>query len=75
MHFEYFSETDTLYIQLQAGPGVDAQEVAPDIVFDFNAAGEVIGVEIEHASKRTDLINLQMSSFPIRTVTPPVSQP
>jgi len=67
MRFEYFPDTDTLYIQLQTGPGVDAQEVATDIVFDFNAAGEVIGIEIEHASQRTDLMNLQLSSFPIRS--------
>ncbi len=67
MKFEYFSETDTLYIQLQPGPGVDAQEVAANIVFDFNEAGEVIGIEIEHASERTDLMNFQLQSFPIRS--------
>jgi len=67
MRFEYFPDTDTLYIQLQTGPGADAQEVAPDIVFDFNEAGEVIGIEIEHASQRTDLMNLQLSSFPIHS--------
>jgi len=70
MKFEYFSDTDTLYIQLREDPGVDAQEVAPDIVFDFNDAGEVIGIEIEHASERTNLMNFQLSSFPIRTVAP-----
>ena len=67
MRFEYFSETDTLYIALQEGPGVDAREVAADIVLDFNAAGEVIGIEIEHASERTDLKNFQLSAFPIST--------
>lgn len=67
MRFEYFPETDTLYIQLQEGPGADAQEVAPNIVLDYNEAGEVIGIEIEHASERTDLKNFQMASFPIST--------
>lgn len=65
MRFEYFPDTDTLYIQLQDGPGADAQEVAPNLVLDFNAAGEVIGIEIEHASQRTDLMNFQLSSFPV----------
>jgi uncharacterized protein YuzE len=65
MRFEYYPDTDTLYIQLQDGPGADAQEVAPNIVLDFNAAGEVIGIEIEHASQRTDLMNFQLSSFPV----------
>jgi uncharacterized protein YuzE len=67
MRFEYFPETDTLYIelQLQTGPGADPQEVAPNIVLDFNKAGEVIGIEIEHASERRDLKNLQLSSLPV----------
>ena len=65
MRLEYYPETDTLYIELQEGPGTDAQEVAPNIVLDFNAAGEVIGIEIEHASERTDLKNFQLASFPI----------
>ena len=69
MRFEYFPETDTLYIELKAGPGVNAQEVAPNVVLDFNEDGEVIGIEIEHASKRTDLKNFQLSSFPIDKVT------
>lgn len=69
MRFEYFPETDTLYIELKAGPGVNAQEVAPNVVLDFNGDGEVIGIEIEHASERTDLKNFQLSSFPIDKVT------
>ena len=67
MRFEYYPETDTLYIQLQEGPGADAQEVASDIVLDFNEAGEVIGIEIEHASERTDLKNFQLSALPVST--------
>ncbi len=66
MKFEYFPETDTLYIQLREGNGADAQEVAPDIVFDYDQSGEVIGIEIEHASKRTDLMNVQFSSLPAK---------
>ena len=64
MRFEYYPETDTLYIELQEGPGADAQEVAPDIVLDFNGAGEVIGIEIEHASERTDLKNFVTIQVP-----------
>ncbi|MFQ5676529.1 MAG: DUF2283 domain-containing protein [bacterium] len=69
MKFEYYPDTDTLYIQLQEGPGVDAREVAPDTVLDFNVAGEVIGIEIEHASKRADLMNFHLSSLPVRSKT------
>ncbi len=68
MKITYFPETDTLYIELKAGPGTDAREVAPDIVLDFNISNEVIGIEIEQASKRTDLMNLGQGTIPVDMV-------
>jgi uncharacterized protein YuzE len=65
MKITYFPETDTLYIELKAGPGADAREVAPDVVLDLNASNEVIGIEIEQASKRTDLMNLGQGTIPV----------
>ena len=65
MRFEYFAETDTLYIQLRDGRAADSREVADDIVLDFDEDGRVIGIEIEHASERADLRNLQLASFPL----------
>jgi len=70
MRIEYFSDTDTLYIQLRDGPGSDAEEVAQDVVLDFNEAGEVIGIEIEHASQRIDLGGFQLSAIPSLSASP-----
>ena len=64
MRLEYFPDTDTLYIQLREAPGRDAQQVAEDIVLDFNEAGNVIGIEIEHASQRMDLRDVHLSAIP-----------
>lgn len=55
MTFEYYPDTDTLYIALRPGPGVDAEEVATDVVLDFDGEGNVIGMTVEHASLKTDL--------------------
>lgn len=66
MKFEYYSETDTLYILLKEEPGTEVREVAPDIVLDLDSSGEVVGIEIEHASTRTDLTSLHLSSLPVR---------
>lgn len=63
MTFEYYPDTDTLYIALRPGPSADAAEVAADVVFDFDAEGNVIGMTIEHASERADL-----SSFSVRKI-------
>jgi uncharacterized protein YuzE len=64
MKLEYFPDTDTLYIQLREASGADAQEVAEDIVLDFDSAGKVIGIEIEHASQRINLRDLHVTEIP-----------
>lgn len=58
MKFEYFQDTDTLYIHLREGPAAEAREIAPDMVVDLDADNRVIGIEIEHASERADLTSL-----------------
>lgn len=64
MTFEYFPDTDTLYIALRPGQSADADEVAPDVVLDFDAAGHVIGMTIEHASERADLGSFSVTAIP-----------
>ena len=64
MTFEYFPDTDTLYIAFRSGPGADAAEVAPDVVFDYDAQGNVIGLTVEHASERADLSSFSVSRIP-----------
>lgn len=73
MRLEYFRDTDTLYIQLRNVPGADAQEVAEDIVLDYDATGEVVGIEIEHASQRINLADFQLSSIPVDVADPVAS--
>jgi len=65
MTFEYYPETDTLYIALREGPGADAQEVAPDVVLDYDSSGEVIGITIDRASARADLNSLRFAQIPV----------
>ena len=47
MKLNYFPETDSLYIELADRPGADAEEIRPGIVLDLDAAGEVVGIDIE----------------------------
>ena len=64
MTFEYHPDADTLYIALRTAESADAAEVAPDVVLDYDADGSVIGVTIEHASKRADLSSISLSQVP-----------
>lgn len=64
MKFEYYPDTDTLYIALRPGPSTDAAEAAPDVVFDYDEDGNVIGITIEHASQRADLSSFSVTNIP-----------
>ena len=66
MKFSYFSDTDTLYIDLAERPSVESDEVSPDIVLDLDADNNIVGIEIEHASRKVDLENLSFSSLPFQ---------
>ncbi len=65
MIFQYYSETDMLYIKLSIGVSMESEEVAPGIVLDFDASNKVIGIEIEDARRLVDLSRLEVSALPI----------
>jgi uncharacterized protein YuzE len=44
-------------------PVAESQEVAPGVILDFNARGEVVGVEILGLSKREEKLNLKELLF------------
>jgi uncharacterized protein YuzE len=61
---QYYPETDSLYIELKAGPGVEAREVADGLVVDLDHEGAVVGLDIEGAS-RFDLTTLETVALPL----------
>ncbi|MBI4198297.1 MAG: DUF2283 domain-containing protein [Chloroflexi bacterium] len=42
----YFPETDTLIIHLADRPGVEAAEVAEDVILTYDADNNVVAIEI-----------------------------
>ena len=65
MKFYYYPETDSLYIDLSERTSVDSREVAPGVVLDFDAEGNLVGIDIDHASKIVNLSRLEAESLPI----------
>ncbi len=65
MVFQYYPDTDMLYIQLSEAPSAESEEVAPGIVIDLNSQNRVTGIEIENASQLIDLSRLEVSALPI----------
>ena len=54
MKIEYDLKADAMYIRLIAGTGVDSEEVRPGVVFDFDVAGRVFGIEMLVVSQKID---------------------
>lgn len=69
MKFHYYSETDSLYIDLSNRVGVDSREAAPGVVLDFDAEGHVVGIDIDHASEIVDLSRLEAEALPVTTLS------
>lgn len=69
MKFTYHADTDSLYIDLAAGAGVDSREVAPNVVIDLDEEGRVVGIEIQHASDLVDLSRLETESLPLSSAS------
>jgi uncharacterized protein YuzE len=65
MVFQYYSDTDMLYIKLADGVSTESEEVAPGIVLDFDEHNRVIGIEIEDASNFIDLSRLELRALPV----------
>ncbi len=54
MKIKYDRRADAMYIRLRAGTVVESDEVRPGVVFDFDADGKVLGIEMLDVSERTD---------------------
>lgn len=53
MKIEYDPKADAMYIRLADGQVADSDEVRPGVVFDFDADGKVLGIEMLDLSQRT----------------------
>jgi uncharacterized protein YuzE len=67
MKLHYYPETDSLYIELKSAPGVETREVAEGLVVDLDANGEVVGFDIDHASRKLDLSKVETIALPPAT--------
>ena len=66
MKLHYYPETDSLYIELKPEPGARTREVASGLNVGLDANGEVVGFDIDFASKRSDLSTLETFALPVR---------
>ena len=69
MKLHYYPETDSLYIELKTTPGAETREVASGLNVDLDGNGEVVGFDIDFASRRLDLTRLETVALPVLTTS------
>ncbi|EIC20504.1 MULTISPECIES: DUF2283 domain-containing protein [Thiorhodovibrio] len=65
MKINYDAATDSLYIHLSDRASVDSDEIANGVVLDYDAAGALVGIDIQHASHQADLAKLSVNCLPL----------
>jgi uncharacterized protein YuzE len=63
MKVSYFSDTDTLYIELKGDDVTETKDLDENTILDLDSKGNIIGITMEHASSRTDVSNLKLSGI------------
>lgn len=54
MKIKYDKEADVLYLKLSEAQVVESDEDKPGIIIDYDEKGNVVGIELLEASRRTD---------------------
>lgn len=69
MKLNYYAETDSLYIDLSEQTSAESREVSDGVVLDYDAAGNLVGIDIDNASRKVRLEQLILNRLPSRVTT------
>ncbi len=64
MKLNYHPDTDSLYIDLSEHPSVESREISAGVVLDYDAAGNLVGIDIDNASRKVKLEHLVLNRLP-----------
>ena len=69
MKLNYYPETDSLYIDLSEQPSAESRVVSEGVVLDYDAKGNLVGIDIDNASTKVQLKKLILSKLPSKVET------
>ena len=64
MKINYYADTDSLYIDFSSKPSADSLEVSQGVVLDYDAEGNLVGIDIDEASIKLDIKELILNKLP-----------
>lgn len=65
MKINYYSETDSLYIDLSHKTSVESREISEGIVLDYDETGNLVGIDIDHASSKLNINEIVLGHLPL----------
>ena len=71
MRLNYYPDTDSLYIDLSARPSVESKEISEGVVLDYDADGNLVGIDIDNASAKVELKKLVLQQMPTEVLKVP----
>ncbi len=69
MKLNYYAATDSLYIDLSEQPSVESREISEGIVLDYDSKGNLVGIDIDSASRKVQLEHLLVNKLPSEVTT------
>ncbi len=69
MRLSYHPDTDSLYIEISGRPSAESQELTEGVVLDLDSHGQLVGIDIDHASRKVDLNGLVLRGLPGKVET------
>ena len=69
MKLNYYKDTDSLYIDLSSKASAESREVSEGVVLDYDAEGNIVGIDIDNASRKVDLKEVILSKLPAEVET------
>ena len=67
MKINYYPDTDSLYIDLSHKTSVESREVSDGVVIDYDDAGNIVGLDIDHASSKLDMREIVLGHLPLES--------
>ena len=64
MKLKYYRDTDSLYIDLSDKSSAESRPISEGVVLDYDADGNLVGIDIDNASRRVNLGEVILSKLP-----------
>ena len=64
MKLNYYKDTDSLYIDFSSKPSKESREISEGVVLDYDADGNITGIDIDNASGKIDLSEVILNKLP-----------